>query len=92
MGKSPRTAAKSGTKHALLTSVDADVVTFVSAVFLYAIAIGPVRGFALTLILGLVIDLSIGFLFTRPMVMILAETVVSKAPALWGLKGGGRNA
>jgi hypothetical protein len=39
-----------------------------------------------------VIDLSIGFLFTRPMVMILAETVVSKAPALWGLKGGGRNA
>jgi preprotein translocase subunit SecD len=72
--------------------VDADVVTFVSAVFLYAIAIGPVRGFALTLILGLVIDLSVGFLFTRPMVMILAETVVSKAPALWGLKGGGRNA
>ncbi len=92
MGKSPRTAAKSGTKHALLTSVDADVVTFVSAVFLYAIAIGPVRGFALTLILGLIIDLTVGFLFTRPMVIILAESVISKTPALWGLKGGGRNA
>lgn len=92
MGKSPRTAAKSGTKHALLTSVDADVVTFVSAIFLYALAIGPVRGFALTLILGLIIDLTVGFLFTRPMVMILAETVVPKAPALWGVKGGGRDA
>jgi protein-export membrane protein SecD len=92
MGKSPRTAAKSGTKHALLTSIDADVVTFVSAIFIYAIAIGPVRGFALTLILGLIIDLSVGILFTRPMVMILAETVVAKMPALWGVKGGGQNA
>jgi protein-export membrane protein SecD len=92
MGKTPRSAAKSGTKHALLTSIDADVVTFVSAIFLYAIAIGPVRGFALTLILGLVIDLTVGILFTRPMVMILAETLMAKAPAFWGLKGGGSDA
>jgi preprotein translocase subunit SecD len=92
MGKSPRTAAKSGTKHALLTSIDADVVTFVSAVFLYAIAIGQVRGFALTLILGLIVDLTVGIFFTRPMVMILAESVIAKAPALWGLKGGTKNA
>jgi preprotein translocase subunit SecD len=67
-------------------------VTFVSAIFLYAIAIGPVRGFALTLILGLVIDLTVGILFTRPMVMILAETLMAKAPAFWGLKGGGSDA
>jgi len=92
MGKSPRTAAKSGTKHALLTSVDADIVTFVSAIFLYALAIGPVRGFALTLIIGLVTDLTVGFLFTRPMVIMLAESVISKTPALWGLKGGTKNA
>jgi protein-export membrane protein SecD len=92
MGKTPRTAAKSGTKHALLTSIDADVVTFVSAVFLYALAIGPVRGFALTLILGLITDLTVGVLFTRPMVIMLAEKVIAKAPALWGLKGGAKNA
>ncbi len=92
MGKTPRSAAKSGTKHALLTSVDADVVTFVSAVFLYALAIGPVRGFALTLILGLVTDLTVGFLFTRPMVITLAESVIAKAPAVWGVKGGARHA
>ena len=92
MGKTPRTAAKSGTKHALLTSIDADVVTFVSAVFLYALAIGPIRGFALTLILGLITDLTVGVLFTRPMVIMLAEKVIAKAPALWGLKGGAKNA
>jgi protein-export membrane protein SecD len=92
MGRSPRTAAKSGSKHALLTSIDADVVTLVSAIFIYAIAIGPVRGFALTLILGLITDLTVGILFTRPMVMILAESVVSKVPALFGLKGGAARA
>jgi preprotein translocase subunit SecD len=92
MGKTPRTAAKSGTKHALLTSIDADIVTFVSALALYALAIGQVRGFALTLVLGLVTDLTVGILFTRPMVMILAESVVPKLPALFGVKGGGENA
>jgi protein-export membrane protein SecD len=88
MGRSPRTAAKSGSKHALLTSIDADVVTLVSAIFIYAIAVGPVRGFALTLILGLITDLTVGILFTRPMVMVLAEKVIPKMPALFGLKGG----
>ena len=87
MGKTPRSAAKSGTKHALLTSVDADIVTFVSAVFLYSIAIGPVRGFALTLIIGLVVDLLVGFLFTRSMIIILAESVIAKMPRLFGVKG-----
>lgn len=92
MGKTPRTAAKSGTKHALLTSIDADIVTFVSALAIYAIAIGPVRGFALTLILGLITDLTVGVLFTRPAVMLLAESAVPKLPALFGVKGGGNGA
>jgi protein-export membrane protein SecD len=92
MGRSPRTAAKSGSKHALLTSIDADVVTLVSAIFLYSIAIGQVRGFALTLILGLITDLTVGILFTRPMVIILAESVISKMPALFGVKGGAARA
>lgn len=92
MGKSPRSAAKSGTKHALLTSVDADVVTFVSAIMIYFVAVGPVKGFALTLMLGIVCDLTVGFLFTRPMVILLSESVVAKMPALFGVKGGAANA
>jgi protein-export membrane protein SecD len=91
-GKTLRTAAKSGTKHALWTSVDADVVTFVSAAAIYLIAIGPVKGFALTLIIGIVCDLTIGFLFTRPMIQVLADTELGKHPAFFGLKGGEVNA
>jgi preprotein translocase subunit SecD len=94
MGKTLRTAAKSGTKHALWTSVDADVVTFVSAAAIFLLAIGPVKGFALTLIIGIVIDLTVGFMFTRPMIQVLAELqVVRKNEWLFGIpKGGAENA
>ncbi len=88
MGKTYRTAAKSGTRHAIGTSVDADLVTFVSAIVLFIFAIGPVKGFALTLMLGIACDLTVAFLFTRTVVILLAENVIPKAPWLFGLKGG----
>lgn len=88
MGKTYRTAAKSGTRHAIGTSVDADLVTFVSALALFVFAIGPVKGFALTLMLGIVCDLTVAILFTRTVVVLLAENVIPKAPRLFGLKAG----
>lgn len=88
MGKTFRTAAKSGTRHAIGTSIDADLVTFVSALVLFIVAIGPVKGFALTLMLGIACDLTIAILFTRTAVVLLAENVIPKAPWLFGVKGG----
>jgi preprotein translocase subunit SecD/SecD/SecF fusion protein len=88
-GKTHRSAAKSAVRHAIGTSIDADIVTLVSAIALYALAIGPVRGFAFTLILGIAIDLVAALLFTGPVVRMLAEGTMSKAPAFWGVKGGG---
>jgi protein-export membrane protein SecD len=92
MGRTPRTAAKSGSKHAILTSLDADAVTFASAIPLFLFASGTVKGFALTLMIGIVCDLVIAMLFTRPMVILLSESVVAKVPALFGVKGGRANA
>jgi preprotein translocase subunit SecD/SecD/SecF fusion protein len=88
MGKTPRTSAKAGTKHAILTSLDADAVTFASAIPLFVFAIGTVKGFALTLMIGIVCDLVIAMLFTRPMVIMLSESVVAKMPGFFGVKGG----
>jgi len=85
LGKTIRSAASSGTRHAIGTSIDADLVTFVSALALFAIAIGPVRGFALTLMLGIVCDLTMMVLFKRPLLILLAENTISKAPAFWGV-------
>jgi len=89
-GKTYRSAAKSGVRHAIATSIDADVVTLVSAIALYAFAIGPVRGFAFTLIIGIIIDLVVAILFTGPVVRMLAEGPMMKVPALFGMKGGGQ--
>lgn len=87
-GKTHRSAAKSAVRSAILTSIDADIVTLVSAVALYVFAIGPVRGFAFTLILGIVIDLVAALLFTAPLVRLFAEGPMAKVPALFGVKGG----
>jgi preprotein translocase subunit SecD/SecD/SecF fusion protein len=88
LGKTFRSAAKSGTRHAIGTSIDADVVTLVSAAAIYLFAIGPVRGFALTLMIGIAIDIIVMTLFTRTAIVLLAESVIAKAPTLFGMKGG----
>lgn len=84
-GKTIRSAANSGSKHGIMTSVDADLVTMVSAAALYFVAIGPVKGFALTLIIGIVCDMLMMLTYKRPAVMLLAENVMGKAPAFWGI-------
>lgn len=85
MGKTVRSASNSGSKHGIMTSIDADLVTFVSALVLYLVAIGPVKGFALTLMIGIMCDIVMMLLYKRPTVMLLAENVIPKAPALWGV-------
>lgn len=92
MGKTLRSAAKSGTMHAFLTSLDADLVTFVAALMLFLVAIGPVKGFALTLMIGIMVDLTVAFLYTRPMIIVFAESRLTKVPWLFGLRGGAANA
>jgi protein-export membrane protein SecD len=85
MGKTVRSAANSGTKHAIITSADADIVTFVSALALFVLAIGPVKGFALTLMLGIACDLAMMLIFSRPLIILLGESVIPKMPAFWGI-------
>lgn len=85
MGKTIRSAANSGSRHGMLTSIDADLVTLVSALVLYLVAIGPVRGFALTLMIGIVCDIIMMVLFKRPVLVLLAESTIGKAPAFWGV-------
>jgi preprotein translocase subunit SecD len=49
-------------------------VSLLAAVVLYVLAIGNVRGFAFTLGLTTLVDMAIVFLFTKPMVSLLART------------------
>ena len=52
-GKAPASAVAVGFERAFLTIIDTHVTTIVSAIFLFLFGTGPVRGFAVTLVIGL---------------------------------------
>ncbi len=52
-GKAPASAVALGFDRAFLTIIDTHVTTIVSAIFLFLFGTGPVKGFAITLVIGL---------------------------------------
>ena len=54
LGKTPRTAIESGFSKAFVTILDANVTTFIAAIVLIQFGTGPVKGFAITLGIGIV--------------------------------------
>ncbi len=73
-GRSLRTAVETGWARARHTIIAADSITLLAAVVLYLLAIGGVRGFAFALGLTTLIDLIVVFMFTKPLVTLLART------------------
>jgi preprotein translocase subunit SecD len=73
-GKALRPAAESGWKRARRTILMSDTVSFLAAILLYHFAVSDVQGFAYTLGLTTLIDILVVFLFTKPMVTLLAGT------------------
>jgi len=56
-GKTPPSAVEQGFSHAWITIVDTHVTTIVSAAILFLFGTGPVKGFATTLVFGLIANL-----------------------------------
>ena len=83
-GKSVKSASVSGVHEGIFTSIDADLVTLVSALVLYFVAVGDVRGFGLTLALGIMCDLLIMALFAGPIIRILGPGTIARHPGFWG--------
>ena len=73
-GKALRPAVEAGWKRARRTILVSDTVSFIAAILLYYFSIGEVKGFAYTLGLTTLIDIVVVFLFTKPMVTLLART------------------
>ena len=88
MGKSVRAASISGVRHAIQTSIDADLVSLVSALCLFFLASASVKGFGLTLSLGILCDILMMLLFKAPLVRLLAPRAITKHPGFWNIKDG----
>ncbi len=65
LGKSPEAAVKAGFKKALWTIMDANITTFIAAIFLSQLASGPVQGFAYTLAVGIVSSMFTALIVSR---------------------------
>ena len=73
-GRGLESAIETGWKRAIRTIIASDTVNFLAAVILFILAVGNVRGFALTLGLTTIIDLIVVVLFTHPMLRLLGRT------------------
>ena len=73
-GRSLRTAVETGWRRARQTILIADAVSLLSAIVLFVLAIGSVKGFAFTLGLTTLIDVLVVFMFTKPLMTLLART------------------
>ena len=67
----PQIAIQAGFDRALLTITDANVTTFFVAIILLSIGSGPVRGFAVTLAVGIVTSMFTAILVTRALVNLM---------------------
>lgn len=67
-GLSPQAAIHAGYERAFATIIDANITTLIVAIILFAVGTGPVRGFAVTLSLGLLTSMLTGITYTRSIV------------------------
>jgi len=65
LGKTPRAAVDAGYDRATLTILDANVTTLIAALVLFQFGTGPVKGFAVTLCLGVLSSLFTALILTR---------------------------
>jgi preprotein translocase subunit SecD len=87
-GKTVRTAVQPAFRAAWRTILAANTVAILGAVVLYFLAIGSVRGFALTLGLSTLLDLFVVWFFKRPTVFLIARSrFLSELPGM-GLRSG----
>jgi len=72
-GRGLESAVEAGWRRAVRTVLASDTVNFLAALILFLLAVGDVKGFALTLGLTTIIDVVVVSLFTHPMLQLLAR-------------------
>jgi len=85
-GKSLRNSAQRGFTSAWRTILTADTVSFLGALVLWWLTVGPVRGFAFFLGLSTLSDIVVSYFYTRPMVLLLSRTRFLNSARILGVR------
>ncbi|MBD3278370.1 MAG: protein translocase subunit SecD [Candidatus Aegiribacteria sp.] len=73
-GKGIRTAVKAGYSRAFVTILDANLTTLITALVLYKFGTGPIRGFAVTLSIGILASMFCSLVFSRAVIQLLLRS------------------
>jgi SecD/SecF fusion protein len=88
-GKSVRSAVQSGFRRALGTVIDAQVTTLIAAVILYQIGTSSVKGFAFTLLLGIIVSIFTAVAVTQLYLSLFADSEKLSGMAMFGMNEDG---
>ena len=87
-GKTLRAAVDSGFKRAYITILDANVTTIITALILAYFTSGTVRGFAVTLGIGIVVSMFTAFFVTRNVIDLFTGSKLMQAEKAFGVRKG----
>lgn len=85
-GYTVKAAVKKGEENALSSIVDSNVTTLLASLILYSIGSGPVKGFAITLMIGIVISLFTGLVVTKVLVNLAVDMGFINKASHFGVK------
>jgi len=88
-GKSIRVATQSGFHRALSTIIDSQLTTFIAAIILYQVGTSAVKGFALTLMIGIFASVFTAVIVTQLFLSIVADTPSLAKNKYFGMKEDG---
>jgi len=71
VGSTPQASIHAGYEKAFLTIMDANITTLIAAIVLFSVGSGPVRGFAVTLAIGIVTSMFTAIVGTRAIVNLM---------------------
>ena len=85
-GKSVRISISEGFKNGIRTIIDANVTTLITSAALYRFGTGPIRGFAVTLGLGIIISMMTSLILIRSILFLIAGNAKLVTPGFLGVR------
>ena len=83
-GKSLRAAVDSGFSRALTTILDANITTLIAGIVLFQFGSGPIRGFAVTLMIGIAVSMFTAVVVTKMLLKLFINIDIFKNTKLYG--------
>jgi len=87
LGKTLRAGIESGFRRAFLTIFDSNLTTIIACVILFYFGAGPIKGFAVTLIVGVILSMFTAITVTRLLMKLLTNGGVLKNMKYFGERG-----